>query len=83
MRHNAGSLINVLIIVCADDDRQSPRCCRHGRTDRRNSEIDDSTYGEQYNVICIFFTFYFTKATNYFLSLAINYESNNYTTVEY
>jgi len=34
------------------------------------------------NVICIFFTFYFTKTTNYFLSLVINYESNNYTTID-
>jgi len=45
--HNTADFpINASIIVCADDDRQSPWCCRHGRTDRRNQEVDDSALGE-------------------------------------
>lgn len=47
-RNATGSLINVSIIVCADDDRQSPWCCRHGCTDRRDPEADDATHGERH-----------------------------------
>lgn len=67
MRPNASFLINVSIIVCADDDCQSPWCCRHGRTDRRNPEIDDSTHGEQYCHLYMFYVLFYKSDKSLFI----------------
>jgi hypothetical protein len=80
--HNTADFpINVSIIVCADDDRQSPWCCRHGRTDRRNQEVDDSTLGEQCDTIHKYFIltrkFSLRSKKVHILLSILNYFNNN------